>query len=347
MALLHVDGFDHYATNGTHLSTELTRGVYVNTLPGTSFSIIDTPYGRGLTVSSYAPNYYFSWNLPAPKISGKLGVGFHFKWVGGSTTARNPQILRAVPTADEYNDTVNLHLAAESTGALSLRVGNTVIASTSVPFDTWCHIETVFTLGVGTATVVVRIDGVEEINESGLTIADINRIDIVSGAGSNNVQVIRQYDNLYVWDETGPDNNDWLGPLIVDTLLPTSDDTAADWAPATGSDGYAMLDNVPVNPVQYVEGDTVGDISKYGVTYAPAFDATVKGVAVYMKAMRTGVADEDVLFGIDAGTVDGEITVPSEEFSYREHIVELNPDTGVAWTLSDIANSKLHIERLS
>ena len=66
------------------------------------------------------------------------------------------------------------------------------------------------------------------------------------------------------WDETGAANNDFLGPLLFEDLVPTGDTADEDWTPSSGSDSFAMLDDaIPGGPndTDFLHSNNPGDVT--------------------------------------------------------------------------------------
>lgn len=68
----------------------------------------------------------------------------------------------------------------------------------------------------------------------------------------------RKYlDDLYFVDNSGGVRNDRLGPLAIETRLPTAD-VDKEWTPSTGTDHYPLVDNEPPVATDYIQSNTSG-----------------------------------------------------------------------------------------
>src|SRR5690606_5254270 len=135
---------------------------------------------------------------------------------------------------------------AFNNGVLSLQEGtgsgSTIASASGFGTSVLYHLEIKVVQHASTGSIEVRINGATVINETGLNTTDtIGQIGLLAGTGSSSAQNI-YIDNLYVWDDTGAVNNDWLGERLVYTLMPDGDGPTQDWTLSTGSDTYDLLD---------------------------------------------------------------------------------------------------------
>ena len=90
------------------------------------------------------------------------------------------------------------------------------------------------------------------------------------------------FDDYYVCDNTGSNNNDFLGPQKVSMILPTGDHGTNQWS-ATGT-GTTHADRVKQNPhdsnTTYVSDSTSGNTEEWDYANTPSDLTSIKGVQV-------------------------------------------------------------------
>ena len=155
------------------------------------------------------------------------------------------------------------------------------------------------------------------------------------------------------WDDIilsydGPD----LGRTALLCLFPNADETAQDWSPASGPDGYAMLDAFLEQPTvsDYVEAATVGDVSKFDVQAPPISVFGLYGVEIQSFQTKTNTSTAETDFVL---TVNGtDYNSPAQNLSDASYVLEnyiwdQNPDTGAQWQVSDIAGLRMGFEKVT
>lgn len=90
-------------------------------------------------------------------------------------------------------------------------------------------------------------------------------------------------------DDVVIDNSEWPGAPYVYVLQPDADGVTNDWSPSTGSDNYAVVDEIPASTTDYVETDTDEDVDLYTFENLPdSDDWTPLSVQVSAYAMTPG-----------------------------------------------------------
>jgi len=64
-------------------------------------------------------------------------------------------------------------------------------------------------------------------------------------------------DDLYFSDNTGTAHVERVGPLAIESRLPTSD-VDKEWTPSTGTDHFPLVDNEPPTDTDYIQSNTSG-----------------------------------------------------------------------------------------
>lgn len=145
-------------------------------------------------------------------------------------------------------------------------------------------------------------------------------------------------DDLYICDTTGSENNDFLGDIRCDLLLPDGAGNYQQWTPSTGTDHHAVIDENPPNTSDYLSNGTNGEQDSSTLTAPGTTLVGVKcvqvnnyvlkddaGLALVQNLIRSNSVDE-------TGPTFGVSTSPL--YSISKH--ETDPDTSAAWTNSAI-----------
>ena len=302
MALLFIDGFDHYGAAASLTFDTLSLGAY--TLNGSDHSSIQAmPVLGGLCLAKTSGNSGGdgSWGVQkviASYASGTLGVGMH--WYNNSADTRRPSVCGFLSNTGAI--LYELTTSGQG-GVLQLRnAAGTVLASGTTPMNvnTLYHIEAKLVIA-DSGSFDVKLNGVAELTYSGDTNATaVNRIGIAGRTG-NAFSRSTYIDNLFIWDGTGSVNNDWLGEQVVYTLLPTSDTADADWTKSTGSDGYALIDNIPPVNTIYIEAAAAADESHFGMANLASTALSIKGVQTTVCARKTTAGAITIQHGVLSG----------------------------------------------
>jgi hypothetical protein len=163
----------------------------------------------------------------------------------------------------------------------------TVLATSDV--DKWtfaaehaCELEFVISDTVGRLSLY--IDGalaVEAVNVDTKPSTQTTVNKICEGLGSNN-GYIGIIGHIVVNDSPVRE-----GPKKFYIIRPNADTADKDWTASTGSDNFAMVDEVGVSITDYVEGDTAGDLDLYEFENLTITPESIDLVQCFMDAWKT------------------------------------------------------------
>jgi hypothetical protein len=211
----------------------------------------------------------------------------------------------------------------ESTGIKVYR-GGTVIASYGTPISSsQNHIEFKLFSDATAGTVQLKLNGILVIDEDSL---DTDGGDITQILWGCTYTDPVYWDNIFIAD-------DWQGILISVLCQPTSD-SAVDFTPSTGTDNYAMVDEVAQDgDTTYVESETVGNKDLYGYEdVTTGYDVVAVCVATTSKKDDAAAKGLQVIANQDSTDYDiGSAVALSETYEREINILNLAPD-GTAWT---------------
>lgn len=292
--------------------------------------------GTGATAS-------MSRTLPGGSIGPNFSVGFAYSQaISGSTTALFSLLNGATLQLNlRYNDTTNPN-------ELLLYMNNTLLGATGVIFTgageaDFVWIDMFGTLADSGGHVEVWINNVKKIDFTGDTnngTATFNTIQLrcPDGGGSANWA---NFDDLLILP-----TNTRIGDSRVD-YEPVSADTAdKDWVPSTGTDNYAVLDENPINSSDYVTGAVVGDKDIYELTNLAADTSTITGVQPIILCDKTDAGAREIrLFSRSNATEDSATILPGTTAAIAlGSVMDVDPNTGAAWTFAGYNALKLGLE---
>lgn len=346
MAIIHAISFDDataddegwamygFVDNTTYNNTPRMAGRYGGYAMGSS------------DVGTLNRNVY----LPCRSESMEWTCGFDFYYQANTET--NPRgFWDLLDTAG--NRMYRVALAAD--GSLNFYRGNGATlqgtTTTLLAASTWYHVEFQLRLNDTTGLLIVKINGVEEINvtstdtlEAGVTLpACWLWGSFGSGAGHRQ----KRMDNLIIQDELN-----WMGEVYAEPLTLTADTADKDWGRSTGSDNYALIDETVRGESDYIQSGTPGDFDLYtlsNLTSNPASIAFVQtitsarmgevGLRTYRSRLKSSASFGN---GSERGMADNNNFIRSH---FERFLTD--PNGGIAWTKTGVDNLTAGLELMS
>lgn len=345
--LLHLDGFDSYGTSNGSFPTGLDVE-YSGLASQTNTIIVDgrTPGGKAVAIGHNTTARF----IETPSFGNQTTwiIGFGFK-PGVSFDSTDTVILSLM---DSGSQQVTLNITAS--GQLQLRrgaVNGTTLGTSTATLSTnsWHYIELKVTIG-NSGSYEVRLngvnilsDGTEDTQNTANARAQTLRL---YGATDSSVDIRWAYDDLYIANsDSGDEVSDFQGSLVVRTIFVDGDGDESDFTPSAGSN-YQCVDDNPANgDTDYVESGTVGHRDLYTVSGVAM--TNIKGVVVKARVRETDGTPFNVKLPVKIdGTVynDSGQAVGSTDYVARHRVLGRNPDTGAAWTASEINDTQFGIE---
>ena len=326
MSLRFIDGFDHY-NSATQKWTALGGAA-------PTFSSSGTRFGVGQYITGGTP--YKGLDNQATWI---VGVAFRVNALGPTNSII---LLRDAGTAQ-------LSVYSNTSGNLVVYRGGTIIATSTssvLSVDVWYYLEFKATINNTTGAYEVRLNGstVTGLSATGVNTRQTannyaNEIMLSQGNASGN-----RFDDLYVCDSSGSTNNDFLGDVRVDTIMPTADGSATDFTPSTGTDNYAMVDDAtPDSDSTYVSSSTVNHTDLYTFADLQSLTGSIFGIQTVLWGRKDDAGVRSVAPAIKTGatTAVGDDFALAASYSYNLQVMETNPaNSDAAWTISDVNNSE-------
>lgn len=347
MACIWIEGFE------THTATAQQARKYA-TLSGSFTAQAGRVFGN-----SGAPQSTIA--ITPPNASGNTFVlGF-----GCRVALHNPGLTAS--TSGMYCETgatEQFHLQFETNTSLGFRFllkrGATTVATSSYyDFAVWHYFELKVTVRTGVnGGYELRRNGVLDISGSGVDLASSggDGWDTFAFRYSANYTTTLRFDDVYVLDGTGAKNNDFLGPSIVEGILPNAAGASTAWSlGAGGTSNWDQVDDDP-NPDELTAGginfsDTNGQKDLYGYADLTQITGTIHAVqlgtqfamnATGTRTVKTKYRDPDTTEADGASHV-----VDSTSYDEFTEVFDNNPASAVAWDVTDIDDGQFGVEVVS
>lgn len=354
MALRLIEGFDHLSSQ-VKLATKGWTATLGTSLPGVSLTFQTGRLGGKCVQLSgtnpAAPSATTSTLVKAlstPSTTQILGFAINLSRL--PITNLDIAVLKA-------GATLTLRIGINSSGQLVLRnsVGTTLATGTfTMAGASWYYIEIKAFANGASGTVEAQINGTTEIASTTANIgsANLDTLDFrVTPSGLDpSLAWTVQWDDVYVCDASGSTNNTFLGDVRVSTIMPSADGAHSDFTPSTGTAHFSLVNEAtsiyPDDDSSYVSSSTVGHRDSYAYGNVPSAAGTVFGVQTNLYARKDDAAVRQIAAVARPGSTDqdGATVTLGTTYSTFTEIRETNPDTTVAWTISDINASEFGVK---
>lgn len=336
-AVDYIEGWEPLATGNV---SSIAVGYGYTGSSGSGTQIDGTDFRNGskcLRLSNGSSNYQrFLFSGGANR-----GIGFAVKYTG--TPAYFEPFGGLLLASGEL-----INLGINASGVLCVFDDNSVLQAGTVALTPGVYYYVELSLNASTGAYTARLNVSDDSfsGSTGLGASTITAIEYGYHTNVGGVSTVRFIDDCY-----STNDGSLLGDRTADYRFPDADGTAQDWTPATGSDGYAMIDNVPVNGSEYVEATAAADASDFDFGTMGVTAYQVSAVMVLTNWIRTGATSETARPRITVGgsVYNGStVTVPQTTATWDRQIWDENPDTSSDWTPSDVQSSfDAGLERIS
>lgn len=362
--LLWADGFDHYGLD----ETNMTDGPYAqaeSVALSTTFKATGT---HSLHINGNGSSTSFSGLrkvLPATKT--KMGVACRLYFPGFNTSN---YFCTPIDFLSDSPIRSQIAVVVDGNGAFRFLRGNwygafselgTLLATTDplLVADAWNHVEVQVYSHDSAGWIRVAVNGVDAYELTGVDTA-YNANGIVSVGHHNNADQIfgsnanRPYvDDLFYYDFVGDDAVDtdfcpqvdgsgkaisYIGELQCMYLPPDGDTAEADWAKSSGSDGFALIDEVTPNDADYVYSAAAADLSEFALTDLPPEITYVRGLQLLGRMSKSDSGVAMTKFGMKsvAATDDAAERPVTVEPTYWWDFMNVDPNSGARWTRTSL-----------
>lgn len=258
---------------------------------------------------------------------------------------------------DLAGDTLQIEVGIYAGSSLTVKRGGTTLLGDvvfdSMRQDRWNFIEVKYkplnTSGLVeiriNETVVYTFNG--DTNEAGESVDRIRIQGVETPIGTDDIY-INKWDDMYVLNTTGATNNDYLGVIKVEGILPDGVGSDSDFTPSAGAN-WQNVNEVPQDgDTSYNESGTVGHLDLFAVGDVSIVAGDVFAVKVNTELRATEAQAMSVAPKVKSGTTEGTGTstgvASTTEYVGIQSMFETNPDTVSAWTVSDIQSMNIGYE---
>ena len=364
MALLHIEGFEAIsASTGTGSRVDAANWVndvnYYNVgyNPANTSSPNYHPYiwggwnaGEALSFgeNGFASAYYLARHVGA---QGTLITGFAFK-----PTVFAESETREIVSFSSVDDLENRHLGVRCFLGRHLQVvsnSNSLLLGTAyfvIHKDAWNYIEIKTTFHNSTGSYELRVNGVTVLSDTNVdtvtgttsTTADTVILRGMDGNSTTDTSFHCLFDDWYIADTTGSaPNNNFLGPIKVETLLPTGVGDSNQFTPSAGAN-WQNVDEIPTDGnTSYNESSTSSHLDLFATSNLTNINGTVYGVEVDVRAGATQAQAMGCIPKVKRSTSEGTggtfYVADDSHFQQCDHMFEQDPAAGPGvWTVTNV-----------
>jgi hypothetical protein len=335
MALLFMDSFDHYATadilekwttspnasllaigaygrnstSGLRMPVGALNSIQMTCLGGVSEVIL------GIAIK---PNVHTGAQATTPIVFGSAGA-----WECGVC-------LNADLTLQPFTVNSGSYVPGASTNYTLVGTAT----ATALQVGTWAYLEVQMKCDGSTGTCVIRLNGTEVKNLTGLdtlyTSATLTRFALGCRA-STEVQL--DYDDLVAMDLSGSRNNAFIGDVTVTALYPSGAGTTSGWTPSAGSNYQNVDEAAPNDDTDYNSTSTLNAKDTYAMQDCAA-GADIRAVQVLASVRKGAEGPGQVKLVTRSNSTDYDGTaqgIGGTSYSYLRQVLETDPATSAAW----------------
>lgn len=250
---------------------------------------------------------------------------------------------------DGTNEHLNLTLIA-ATNDVQVNILGVNSGNFNMSPNLWHRLEIKLTVDDSAGEITIRLDDTEVFTSTSIDTqrasnAFTNRIDVQVGIGNSYVM---NYDDIIVLDDQGSVNNDFLGDLKIETLRPDADGFVNNFTRSAGTTNFENVDEGPGpnDDTDFVESSTVGHQDLYTTDNLSGTPDTVYAVVVRAAARKDDAGSRTIQLLTRTGTTTdvGATQTLLTTYSRFQEIHEIDPDTGVAWTVSGVDGLQIGME---
>ena len=350
MALLFIDGFDHYDPQAVDSFGDpwLARGKAAYLSPQATRINGRRPSSYALRLPEGLGGGYVK-NLDATKTS--LIVGAAIRVVPYQNTYTEPLLLGV---RDANSQVAHLVKIGED-GRLKLyrwQYGYDQLISVSVasaPARGWHYIELQVTQGTSNGILSVRINGIMAIQMTAQnTIQGGGQLltAFVGAVPGQNCPLTIDVDDFYIADTSGTINNTFLGDVRVDALQAQADGSLNQWtASPVGTAAWEAVSDE--DEVTAINAPNVGLRQSFDVEPLPVIATpAIYGVQLTMLARKTDAGLGKVKGLVVSGAQSAVSTdiILQEQLAWQSTLFERNPNGNVQWTEAAFNTAEFGVE---
>lgn len=340
MSLLFMDSFDHYAT-----ADILEKWTSADNISRLTIGA----YGRNSTNGLQIPNTSNTTWVSATVLGGVTEAIFGMAIKVGAVHLSNTIAIIAFGSSNDWecglalnpDSTVQPYTVNNSSGFSPghYQYFATIGSASSVALQTgvWAYLEVKMKCDATTGTCIVRINGTEVLNLSGLdTLWVSSTLTRVAIGGAGTLSTWFYTDDLVVMDTNGSVNNSFLGDVTVSALYPSGAGTTTGWTPSAGSNYDCVNESAPNDDTDYNATATLDAKDTYAMQDC-AVGADIRAVQILAAVRKGAEGPGQVKLVTRSNSTDYDGTakgIAGTSYSYVRDIREVDPATSAAWSES-------------
>lgn len=366
MTILFLDGFEMYTPSGDNKIAGLESNYLPNTASSftTYFSISDMATGCSMPgsvgsralVSSSSSSTNAAMFYPANNLL-EICVGMHVK------VASNNSMLFYLGNSGAWTtNRIGFYINATGIPSIYTWVGSTGTTYTSetqsVDLNMWNYYELrvqvsgqlINAWAYRNGKQVATISNISVLNANA-SYQNIDRVMFGYPSNGSGATASISYDNFYVSD------GEVVGPMYISPLLPTSDTAQKDWGSTNVVTNYTEISEVTGGDITtQVVSSAIGDKDYYnhsqilvndgifrvkGIQSEVVYSTDTQGTTQFKTKGNTGTTE------FDLDTISVPIGSDYNKQTKMGPIITNNPDTSSTFTISQLNNLKIGLERTS
>jgi hypothetical protein len=240
-------------------------------------------------------------------------LGVNLRYVNGELAVYRGAVLLGTTNGLKFHPYqwryIELKVICNDVGSYELRVGETLVLS----------------------------DGSVDTKEGANNYHDVV---VLNGHGGSQI-----FDDYYICDGSGADNNDFLGNVKVVEIAPNGDGSIQ-WTRSGGSTNYENVDELPSSDddTTYVEDTATSNTDLYDYGNVSGL-VSIKGIQINTECEETDANTFSLITPVDLGGNQSDDSAQALSASYetKMRIVERDPD-GNSWTVNNINAAKFGVK---
>ncbi len=341
MALIFMDGFDHYAT------ADLTgKWTSLNNAPTIAAGV----GRRGTQALSFGASSTLGCAKTMPTSGATWTMGFAI-FLRTGTVGQGA----LCQFTDAGADQIGLYLNTDLT--VQMRKNTTTLDSSSVATLTagvWQYLELKVVINNTTGTYEVRLNGVNILSGTGKNTrstannsANGIKLGCLTNGLSGMIVTTGWYvDDLYVCDGSGGSNTTFLGDSRIDTLLPSGAGNTTQFTASAGSNYDCVNEALENGDTDYVQSSTATNKDTYAYSDLSHTPTSVFGVQINLWAKKDDSGARTVCAVTRSGgsDTDGATQAPNTSYSDLLEMLNQDPNGPAAWTKTSVNAAEFGIK---
>jgi hypothetical protein len=238
-----------------------------------------------------------------------------------------------------------LQVGRRATGILYYTIPGriTIDGTRLVPGDQWFCLQVYLNIASSGGRLIAYVDATQDVDYTGNTQATTPANVAYLRLGSGIAPVY--FDDVAVNNTTGSINNSWPGRGGIYAVRPSGAGAYTEWSVSGASANWDAVDEVPPSTTDYVYTAEAGKID----TYQASDLSTVGSISAvryyaYAQLNEAGEAGIKPIYYINNTAYEGTAIALEPSWRYASEIVQTNPATGNAWTVSEINAMQLGVK---